>query len=59
MSDLQIRISESGDLESEPLTWDGEPMFSPDTIREGLFSLDAFTQLAGQISMDVDGGEDV
>jgi hypothetical protein len=53
MSD-QMRIAQDGSLEPDPqpLTWDGEPMFSPSTIREGLFSVNAFEQLPGQLAID-------
>lgn len=47
MSD-QIRISDSGELEAVPTTWDGEPMFSPASVAEGLFSTEAFEQVPGQ-----------
>ena len=35
---------------SVPLTWDGEPVYSPETVREGLFDREAFIQLRGQTS---------
>lgn len=53
----QIRISDSGELESQPLTWDGEPLFSPETVREGLFDRSAFEQLPGQLAMSGDGDD--
>src|SRR6185503_19194763 len=31
-----------------PLTWDGEPLYSPETVREGLFSTEPFQQMPGQ-----------
>ena len=47
MSNDQIRISDNGGLEvsSGPLTWDGEPLYSPDTVRERLFAVEAFEQM--------------
>lgn len=32
----------------QPLTWDGEPLYCPDTVREGLFDAAAFEQMPGQ-----------
>lgn len=52
----QTRIGEP----AEPITWDGEPLFSPSTVAErraqnvGLFSSEAFEQLPGQMSMPAD-----
>jgi hypothetical protein len=50
----QIRISDSGQFESQPLTWDGEPLYSRDTIAEGLplFPVAAFEQIPGQLALD-------
>jgi hypothetical protein len=50
----QIRIGDGGQLESQPLTWDGEPRYSRDTIAEGLplFPAAAFEQIPGQLAMD-------
>jgi hypothetical protein len=50
----QIRIGAGGQLESQPLTWDGEPLYSRDTIAEGLplFPAVAFEQIPGQLAMD-------
>jgi hypothetical protein len=50
----QIRISDSGELEIAPTTWDGEPLYSPATVQEGLFASDAFEQMPGQTSMSTD-----
>jgi hypothetical protein len=50
----QIRISDTGELEVAPTTWDGEPLYSPHTVQEGLFASEAFQQMKGQISMDTD-----
>ena len=47
----QIRIGDNGELESVPVTWDGEPLYSPTTIQEGLFASEAFEQMPGQIAM--------
>jgi hypothetical protein len=51
MSD-QLRINTAGELEAEPVTWDDQPLFSPSTVREGLFSTDAFEQMPGQIAFE-------
>jgi hypothetical protein len=48
----QVRIGDSDQLESQPLTWDGEPLYSPDTIREALFDGKPFEQIRGQLSID-------
>ena len=37
-----------------PLTWDGEPVYSPETVREGLFDREAFIQLRGQTAFETD-----
>lgn len=47
----QIRISDSGELETVPTSWDGEPLYSSATVQEGLFSADAFEQMRGQTAM--------
>ena len=47
----QVRISDTGELETVPTTWDGEPLYSPATVQEGLFSADAFEQMPGQMAM--------
>jgi hypothetical protein len=47
-STAQIRISDTGELETAPATWDGEPLYSVQTVAEGLFSPDAFQQMPGQ-----------
>ena len=36
----------------QPVTWDGEPLYSPSTVAEGLFDPAAFEQMPGQTSMD-------
>lgn len=53
MSD-QIRISDTGELESVPTTWDGEPLYSVETVTEqpGLFSVQAFEQMRGQMALE-------
>lgn len=55
----QSRINDQG-----LLSWDGEPMFAPATVRETgagelqrLFSVGAFEQMQGQAAMDTDGEE--
>ena len=35
-----------------PLTWDGEPVYHPETVQEGLFDPAAFEQMAGQTALD-------
>jgi hypothetical protein len=50
----QIRISDSSELEIAPTTWDGEPLYSPATVQEGLFASEAFKQMPGQTSMETD-----
>ena len=50
----QIRIGDNGELESVPVTWDGEPLYSPTTVQEGLFASEAFKQMPGQTSMKID-----
>ena len=47
----QLRISDDGSIESQPLTWDGEPLYSPTTVREGLFDAKPFEQIPGQLSI--------
>lgn len=53
---VQLRIN---DL--EPVTWDGEPLFSPETVREmtaeQLFDATAFEQLPGQLALE-DGDDE-
>ena len=53
-----IRISDAGELElaQAPTTWDGEPLWSPSTVREApaLFAREAFAQMRGQIALEVD-----
>jgi hypothetical protein len=53
----QLRISDSGDIEAQPLTWDGEPLYSPATVREGLFDAMPFEQIPGQLSIGEHDGE--
>src|SRR5215475_8303348 len=50
-----VRISDSGELElaGGPRTWDGEPIYCADTVREGLFDASAFAQMPGQMSIEV------
>jgi len=55
----QIRISDDGELEEVgPVTWDGEPLYCADTVREGLFDPAAFTQMRGQMNFDATDGDD-
>jgi hypothetical protein len=42
---------ENADPACGPVSWDGEPLYCADTVREGLFDADAFTQMRGQLSM--------
>lgn len=48
----QYIIGEDGQL--IPQTWDGEPLWSPDTVREypHLFAPEAFEQMPGQIAIN-------
>ena len=39
---------------AQPLTWDGEPLWSPSTVAETLFAREAFAQMRGQIALEVD-----
>ena len=52
----QLRISDSGDIEVQPLTWDGEPLWSQSTIKETphLFTPEAFEQIEGQTALETD-----
>lgn len=55
-----VRIADDGALElaEAPTTWDGEPLWSPSTVREGLFDSTPFRQMRGQIALeDVDNGD--
>ena len=54
----QLRISDTGSIESQPLTWDGEPLYSEATVRETphLFAPEAFEQMKGQRALDFDEG---
>lgn len=49
----QARIDDQG-----ALTWDGEPMFCPDTVAEyrqaGLFEASAFKQMRGQTAIEIE-----
>ena len=57
MASLQSRIDELGEL-----TWDGEPVWCPDTVGEAralgvalpLFAAEAFAQLRGQTALEID-----
>ena len=53
----QTRISESGAIESQPLTWDGEPLYCAETVREGLFDPKPFEHIPGQLAIDAEAGE--
>jgi hypothetical protein len=50
--DVQTRIGETGLIEDCPLTWDGEPLYSVETVQEGLFAGDAFQQMPGQLAIE-------
>ena len=56
----QLRISDSGTIESQPVTWDGEPLYSPDTVREAsrLFDGKAFEQIRGQLAIEAGRADD-
>jgi hypothetical protein len=58
---VNIRISDSGELEevAQPLTWDGEPLYSPATVAEGLFDATAFEQLPGQTAIEIDNSAEM
>ena len=53
----QTRIGDDGRIESQPITWDGEPVYSAETVREWaaagmpLFDPAAFEQIPGQMAM--------
>lgn len=52
MSD-QFVMNQDGELEpDQPRSWDGEPLYCPDTVREGLFDPSAFEQMPGQLPFD-------
>lgn len=51
----QLRIN--GSVDSQPRTWDGEPLWCPDTVREGLFDPEPFAQIPGQLAIDAEAGE--
>jgi hypothetical protein len=53
----QTRIGADGRIESQPLTWDREPLYAPETVREGLFDPAAFEQIPGQLAIE-DGKHD-
>lgn len=48
----QYQLTDRGELVIVPKTWDGEPLYAPETVREGLFDPDAFHQFRGQLSID-------
>lgn len=48
----QTYINPDGSIGAQPLTWDGEPMFSPATVAERLFAADAFEQMPGQMALE-------
>ena len=41
----------------QPRTWDGEPLYSPETVQEGLFPREAFDQMRGQMAMEEEAKE--
>lgn len=53
-SNEQGKFAEDGTIEFGPLTWDGEPLYSVHTVREGLFDADAFHQFRGQMALEQD-----
>jgi hypothetical protein len=50
----QGQITTDGGIEFGPRTSDGEPMFSPATVQEGLFSTEAFEQIRGQTALETE-----
>jgi hypothetical protein len=56
---VQLRINDRGEL--EPVTWDGEPLYCLETVREmtaaELFDASAFERLPGQMALE-DGDDD-
>ncbi len=50
----QLRIADDGSIESQPVCWDGEPLYCPETVREGLFDPAAFEQMPGQMALEAD-----
>lgn len=49
----QTRIADDGSIELVgPLTWDGEPLYCPETVKERLFTLEAFEQMPGQLAIE-------
>ena len=61
MTDLrQSRIADDGTLEFVgPCSWDGEPLYSVQTVQEGLFESDAFKQMRGQTALETDDASPV
>lgn len=53
----QTFIRDDGTVGSQPTTWDGEPLYSAETVREGLFDAEAFAQMPGQLFMCDDPAE--
>jgi hypothetical protein len=53
-NDHQLIVNTAGELEPDPKgprSWDGEPLYSPETVQE-LFNADAFRQYKGQTAME-------
>lgn len=50
----QLNITDTGEIDSQPITWDGEPLYSQSTVQEGLFPREPFEQMHGQTAMDTD-----
>lgn len=50
----QLAINENGEIVAQPMTWDNEPVYSPSTVREGLFDAEAFEQMPGQMALEAE-----
>ncbi len=54
----QLHIDDIGELvDAGPVSWDGVPLFSAATVAEGLFAVEAFEQIRGQIAFEDEDGE--
>lgn len=57
MSDQYV-MNQAGELvPDQPRSWDGEPLYCADTVREGLFDPSAFEQMPGQMDIERMMGE--
>lgn len=53
-TNIQTRIADDGSIETVPVTWDGEPLYSVETVEEfsgKLFAPEPFQQMRGQTSL--------